>query len=99
MSKRKTKKQRERDQKDTLRNNVWCVCCGAMGMNVDVDNDIIGVEELSRIAPALREMFRGEQVTDAGACRRDHLFSLSNLDSFYCVNSITDLLFNHGVRA
>jgi len=108
MTKRKTNAQREAEQRSALFQRVYDVVSGACGRVLESQDSIecewLVPDELSRAVPALKEMFSGDQALDAqdkptGDWENDHLFELHYLDRFTSVGSITDFLFEHGVRA
>lgn len=105
MGKRKTKAQREQEQYDALYERIYGVCCGAAGREFDDENDWLCPEELSRVIPALREMFvevtEVETVGPGPNWKREtngYLFSPHNLDHYDKPETIADFLWKHGVR-
>jgi len=91
MAKRKTKAQREAEQKAALRQRVADIATGAAGYELDADSEFSTAEVLSRLMPALQIQFSMEG--------RDYLWALSNLGNYNDIDSTTDFLYEHGVRA
>jgi len=107
MAKRKTKAQIEQDKYARLWQRVHDVVSGACGRLFDESlesdaDDMIGLEEAARVIGALQDTFKGpREETEGGKIFHpyDHLFLIRNLDHFCDVRSITDFLFDAGVRA
>jgi hypothetical protein len=98
--KRKTKEQREEIARAALRQRIEDIALGAEGDEGVLDKNgwFAGAHCLSRLIPALRARFG---LDDEGNERTDikYLWYPSNLDSFDNVDTITDFLYEHGVRA
>lgn len=77
--------------KQALRQRVRDLAVGAAGYNFDDGHEFANAEFLSRFIPALKESFDGE-------CR-SHLWLPSNLNQYDNIDTTTDFLFSHGVRA
>ena len=98
MVKKKTKEQREYEQRQALRQRVEDICAGATYGEVyeySVDQYPFSATDLSRIVPALQKAFL---CMEEGR-HNDYLFRPMQLDHYENVDSITDFLFDHGVRA
>lgn len=96
MAKRKTKEQREAEQYAALRQRVEDVCAGATyGECYLMDDYTFSATELSRIVIACQRAF----ICEEDGNRNDYLFKPHNLDEYESVDSITEFLFNHKVRA
>ena len=91
--KRKTKVQKEEEEMTALRQRVADVFSGACGRNMDSDEEFIGMEEASRIMPALKALFRKEDD------KRTYLWEPSNLGHFDNIDSATEFLFKANIRA
>ncbi len=90
-TKRKTKSQREAEQKAALYRRVHDVYCGAAGKVWDGD-DFATAENLSNIVPALRDIFGPQQ--EATYPWQPHC-----LHYFNDANTAANFLFEHGYRA
>lgn len=76
-----------------LRQRVSDVVAGACGAHDP--NAVLGGPELSRIVPALEDLFG---CTEEGK-KNLYLFGVHNLDNYTDVDDITNFLFDRGVRA
>ena len=85
------KAKRLADEKAALRQRVRDIACGAAGYEFDKEEEFATCDFLSRFVPALQTTFAVEG--------RDYLWCLNNLGNFDTINSATDFLFTHGVRA
>lgn len=92
--KRKTKAQREAEQKAALLRRVHDVYCGAIGAQWDsVENgDFATAEQLSQIMWALKCLF-GAQL------EHDYFWNIHHIKHFDNPESATDFLFDAGFRA
>lgn len=88
--KRKTKAQREQEQRAALLRRVTDIYSGAQGAVWDND-DFVTAEILGQVIPVLRELFGTENT--------EYLFSLHCLRYFDSAASATNHLFSNGVRA
>ena len=100
MSKRETKAQREARQHRELWEKVYAVVCGACGRAFDEaygtdSSEWLSAEELSRAVPALRDLFEGDE--ECPLFR--YCFQLHNLNHFESPHTITEFLWEQGVRA
>ena len=77
--------------KNALRLRVRDIAVGSAGYNFDGKNEFATAEFLSRFVPALKETFDREG--------RSHLWLTSNLNCYDNIDTTTDFLFSHGVRA
>lgn len=77
-------------QKKLLRQRIYDIACGALGGEF-TDDEFADADFLSRFIPALRLAF--------GCQDREFFWYPSNLHHFDNVDSTTDFLFCHGVRA
>lgn len=92
MAKRKTKAQREAEQKAALRQRVADIVAGAAGEDRDDDDCyVIYVTEMSRLTAAVEARFGLEAEHPA--------LGRWNLDEWETVGSLTDLLWRFDVRA
>lgn len=98
MAKRKTKQQREYEQRQALRQRVEDICAGATyGECYECKPDsgyVFCPTDLSRIVPACKKAFLCEEEGK----HNDYLFNPMQLDHYENIDSITDFLFDHGVR-
>jgi len=96
--KRKTKQQRDAVAKAELRQRVADIATGAAGSAFDTDDEFATAGFLSRFIPALRTQFgidgEGKEIG-----RWSFLWDLHNLHYFDTVDTTTDFLFEHDVRA
>lgn len=88
---RKTKAQRAAEQRAALLQRITDIYSGAQGQCWG-DDFVAGTDELSRIMPALEDVF-GEQVDHS------YLWLLSNLNHYNSPQDATDFLFAAGIRA
>lgn len=97
--KRKSKEQREAEAKASLRQRVADIACGAAGYQFDNGEEFAGAEFLSRFVPALQAVF-GEE-TDDGKVKssNNYLFNTLNLNHYDNIDTATDFLYEHHVRA
>jgi len=91
MAKRKTKAQRETEQKAALRQRVADIATGAAGYEFDCQGEFSTAEMLSRFIPALKVQFDEEG--------RSHLWNAGNLNNYENIDSTADFLWEYGVRA
>lgn len=98
MTKRLTKKQREEKAKAALEQRIQDTVNGATGGYFDSGEDWLTAENLSRVVPALRDTFQGEK-DEHGRCPWSYCFDLHNLNHYDDVSSITNFLFEQGIRA
>lgn len=93
-TKRKTKAQREAEQKAALLQRITDVYSGAVGDAWDSEaGNFADAAVLSSVMPAMRKIF-GEQNTE-----NEWMWSLHNLDHYEHPESATDFLFRAGIRA
>lgn len=92
MPKRKTKAQREGEQKAALLRRVTDVYSGALGAPWTND-EFATAEQLANVIPALRGIF-GEQVPD-----REYMWAAHCIRYFDTAASATEHLFGQGIRA
>ena len=102
--KRKTKAEREAEQRAALFVRVRDVYSGACGEEwlEELDGEQqqwLSMESAGRAIRALRLMFQGDKPEDRDECERAWLFKTHNLAKFESATSATDWLFEHGVRA
>jgi len=92
MTKRKTKAQRELEQKAALRQRIHDIAVGA-GVDDVVEDDYwcIDPESLCRLLIAARHIF----VTDGN----EYLFKAYSIDKYTCLDNLTDFYYRNGVRA
>jgi len=96
--KRKTKEQREAEEKAALRRSIEDIVLGAEGDRGVLEDDwFANATTLSRLVPALRARF-GEDSKGEVIKKTEHLWWAINLDHYENVDSITNFLFDHGVR-
>ena len=98
MAKRKTKEQREAEQYDALRQRVLDICAGATYgeiYEIETEQYPFCATDLSRIVMALRRAFLCEEEGKHNC----YLFVPIQLNHYETVETITDFLFEHGVRA
>lgn len=88
--KRKTKAQREHEAKAALLQRVEDIYAGALGMECD-DDQWATADILSRVVPALREIFS----SDSNA----YLFEVHCLQYFDTAKSAAQHLYGCGIRA
>lgn len=93
--KRKTKEQREQEQIDALRVRILYIATGAAGYDMDNEEEHFTPEALSRFIPALEVFFLCEEEGK----QNKYLFNPRNLDHYENVDSVTEFLFEQGVRA
>lgn len=90
----KTKRQiREEGEKAALRQRIADIASGAAGLDFDAEDEFATADFLSRFIPALKTRF------EAQSDKRDYLWYPGNLDNFDRVESTTEFLWNHGIRA
>ena len=86
-----TKAERDEAQFVALRQRVADAATGAAGFEFDVDSEWANAEILSRLIPALQVIF--------GDDGNKHLWMPGNLHHFNDVDSITNFLWDHKIRA
>jgi hypothetical protein len=91
--KRKTKSQREAEQKAALLQRITDVYSGALGDLWDDENNWASAEQLSKVIPALQKMF-GSQREDNGWC-----WNMRCIEYFDTPTSACDHLYENGFRA
>lgn len=102
--KRKTKAQREAEQRAALFVRVRDIYSGACGTSWDEDlheeqGEWLNMETAERVVQALRWTFRGKRDEGADKHQLDWIFDSHVLSKFESATSATDWLFEHGVRA
>jgi len=97
MTKRKNKAQREAEQRSALFQRVYDVVSGACGQEYE-EGRVMGQEEARRVRGALLGLFRGDRLhPHTSVCEFDYLFRCP--ERLGDTGSITNFLFEHGVRA
>ena len=96
--KRKTKEQREAEQRAALRQRIADIATGAAGYEFDNGDEFATADFLARFVPALRVQFGFDEKREE-LKKFNHLWSLINLQNYNDVDSTTDFFFDHGVRA
>jgi hypothetical protein len=98
MAKRKTKQQREKEAKDALLQRVADLASGACGRNMEVEDDFFVPEDLALLITAIRERLNlpkfGENNPESYIVQNPY-----NLRHFTDVYTLTNFLFEQGVRA
>lgn len=89
--KRKSKAEKDAEEKAKLRQRIRDFVAGACGDSPDDDDFFLSLESASRLIPALRKTF--------GDDGNSYLWEAHCLDRYETVDSITELLFRNGVRA
>ena len=90
-TKRKTKQQKEAEEKAALRQPIADVYAGATGWLIEAE-DSISLESASRAITALRQLFnRGEDY--------EFMWQSQNLEHFETIDQATDFLYRYGVKA
>lgn len=100
MVRRRTKEQREADAREALRQRVEDIAVGAAGFDFKAEGEFATAEFLSRFLPALKVQFGW--VKNEGEKNRssnDYLWEPYNFEHYDNINSTTDFLFDHAVRA
>lgn len=97
MAKRKTKEQREQEQYDALHQRIRDICIGACGEVRHDDDWFLCANELSRVVPALEQVFCVHKSEDEFG--NEYLFSTNQLSYYDSPASIAEFFFRHGVRA
>jgi len=99
--KRKTKEQQEQEARAALFRRVRDIAIGASRGDPVAENDgaIYGAAELCRFMEGLRLAFLLPKKDDAETSENAYLFTIANLDECDTVESTTDFLFRHDVRA
>lgn len=92
MAKRKTRAQREAEQRDALHQRIADIFAGACGRVMDVDYESASLEEIVNIVNAIRETF-GEPIKDWCG------WGLRTLPRFETVEAAVEHLFENGFRA
>ena len=98
--KRKSKAQREKEARAALLQRITDIYSGALGLEW-TDEEFATSDTLSRIAPALREIF-GPQVTMGASADGEPVkwpWEPHNLDHFEDPETATEFLFDGGFRA
>lgn len=89
--KRQSKADKEAAQKAALRQRIRDMVAGACGEDPDDDQFFMTMEPASRLLPALEKTF--------GKDGNGYLWRSHCLDRYENVDSITEFLFQNGVRA
>ena len=92
MKKRTAKEKREAAQLAALTQRLTDIYSGAVGIAWDEETHWPGAEDLSRIMPAVREVFEGENIGE-------FLFKPRYLDRYDQPSVLAKFLFENGVRA
>ncbi len=90
--KRLTKEQKRQNEIAALQARLDDIYSGATGRAWDNENEWPGLEEASRIVPAVRTLFDPDN-------ERSYLWQGHNLDSFECTRKLAERLHNKGFRA
>ena len=90
--KRATPTQSARAQKQALEQRFRDIFSGALGMAWDTEGMCVGAEELSRIVPAVKEIFGLEE-------QKAFLVSPANLHHYDSPESLAEVFWRHGLRA
>ena len=98
MPKRKTKAQREQEQRNELYVRISDMAAGACGRRMDCDEEFFVPEDLARLIPVLRETYGVDRDEEAGTYSNQHLFRPHNLNYYTDLQSLVDFFFEHGVR-
>lgn len=93
MSKKKI--DHERLARAALRQRVRDIACGAAGANFDKEDEFATATFLERFVPALQATFLCEEEGKKNA----YLFETHNLSNFENIDTSTEFLWEHGVRA
>lgn len=94
MTKRKTKEQREADERAALLQRITDIYSGANG-GVWTEDEFAYAELLSRVVPVLRKLFLCEEMGRMNA----HCFEPHCLNYYDTPKAATEFLFDKGVRA
>ena len=91
-TKRKTKAQKESEEKAALAQRLNDIYSGALGYKWDDDELLIADGELlSKVVMACRAIFKTED--------NEYLFEIHNLDEYNTVEKLTEFYYRNGVRA
>ena len=90
--KRKTKAQREQEQRNALLIRIKDIYSGAMGYECGKD-EWATAEVLSRVIPVMKSIF-SKQIEE-----RTYIWEPHNLNEFDNPDTATDFLFKYGFRA
>jgi hypothetical protein len=100
MPKPRTKEQREADARAALRQRVADIAVGAAGYDFKADGEFAAAEFLSRFIPALQVQFGVKnEGNEKNRSSNDYLWKPYNFAHFNDIDSTTDFLFAHQVRA
>jgi len=89
--KRKTKSEKEAEEKAALRQRIADVYAGACGEPADTDDFFLTLEAGSRAITALKKLFGQEG--------REYMWESHCLDRFETIDLATEFLYQTGVRA
>ena len=104
MAKRRTKAQREADEKAALRQRIRDIATGAAGCEPDEESGLdlvseLGAEGMSRFLPALREVFELWSLESGEGHQRAWLLGPHTLHNYENLDKLTDLFYEEGIRA
>jgi len=100
MAKPRTKEQREADARAALRQRIEDIAVGAAGYDFKAEGQFATAEFLSRFIPALQIQFGWVKNEGEKNQSSNHwLWSHINLAHYDDIDSTTDFLFEHEVRA
>ena len=92
-TKRKTKAQKEAEEKAALKQRLTDIYSGALGQKWDDDDEgfIADAELLCRVVQACRDVFVNDH--------NKQLFEVHNLDEYATVENLTGFYYAYGLRA
>lgn len=96
MAKRLTKKQKREQEIEALRVRLNDIYSGATGRCWNNDDDYPSAEELSRIVPAVRDVFELNDETEG--YHKSYLVGPHCLGYFECIHHLAEHLHGGGVR-
>lgn len=98
MAKRKTKAQREQEQKDALRVRLGDMMAAVQGeIPEESDGDSLFLENYPAIRNAVKLCLMAKDFWDMK--ENEHLTAPYNADQFTTVDKLTEFLYRNGVRA
>lgn len=98
MAKRKTKQQREAEQKEALRQRICDIVSGACGRDMsDSELEYVDLDNLGRVVGALTARLCEHDEGGELVCK--HFQAHWNMEHYWSVDTILDYYWNHGIRA
>jgi hypothetical protein len=98
MVKQKTKEQREAEEREALRNEIFLIFCGAKGENITCDDEeILLAEDFARAISTIRDFYQWDNVDEGTS--NGWMFDCGRIGEYSTVSSTVDFLYKNDVRA